>query len=39
MDSVELSSQPTGTPSNTTTPTGYIEIIINGTTRYMPYYT
>lgn len=36
---LRLSSQSTGTPSNTTTPTGYIEIIINGTTRYMPYYT
>ena len=39
VDSIELDSQPTGTPSNTTTPTGYIEIDINGTTRYMPYYT
>lgn len=35
----QLSSQATGTPSNTTTPTGYIEIDINGTTRYIPYYT
>ncbi len=32
-------SQSTGTPSNTSTPTGYIQVIINGTTRYMPYYT
>jgi len=39
VDSLELSSQPTGTPSNTSTPTGYIQIDINGTTRYMPYYT
>lgn len=32
-------SQTTGTPNNTSTPTGYIQVIINGTTRYMPYYT
>ena len=35
----ELSAQSTGTPSNTTTPTGYMEVDINGTTRYLPYYT
>jgi hypothetical protein len=32
-------AQSTGTPSNTSTPTGYIQVIINGTTRYIPYYT
>lgn len=31
--------QNTGTPSNTSTPTGYIQVTINGTTRYIPYYT
>lgn len=34
-----LTNQDTGTPSNTTTPTGYIELLINGTSRYIPYYT
>lgn len=39
IDYLALPSQPTGTPTNTTTPTGWIQISINGTTRYMPYYT
>lgn len=34
-----LGSQATGTPANTATPTGYINVKINGTTRYIPYYT
>jgi hypothetical protein len=34
-----LGSQATGTPANTSTPTGYINVKINGTTRYIPYYT
>jgi len=32
-------STSTGTPSNTTTPTGYMQITINGTQRYVPYFT
>jgi hypothetical protein len=32
-------TQSTGTPANTSTPTGYINVKINGTTRYIPYYT
>ena len=39
VNNLEIQGQATGTPSNTTTPTGYIQIDINGTTRYMPYYT
>ena len=39
VNNLEIQGQSTGTPSNTTTPTGYIQIDINGTTRYMPYYT
>ena len=39
VNNLEIQGQGTGTPSNTTTPTGYIQIDINGTTRYMPYYT
>ena len=34
-----LSNQDTGTPSNTSTPTGYIELLINGTQRFIPFYT
>ena len=34
-----IASQPTGTPSNTSTPTGYMNILINNVTRYVPYYT
>lgn len=29
----------TGTPTDAVTPTGYMDITINGTTRYVPYYT
>lgn len=29
----------TGTPSNTSAPTSYMKIIVNNTTRYIPYYT
>ena len=29
----------TGTPSNATTPSGYMQVTINGATRYLPYYT
>lgn len=29
----------TGTPGNTSTPTGYLEVVIGSTTRYIPYYT
>jgi len=29
----------TGTPGNTSTPTGYLEVVIGTTTRYIPYYT
>jgi hypothetical protein len=36
---LNLSGITTGTPSNTSTPTGYIKVIINSTTRYIPYYT
>lgn len=32
-------SQTTGTPSNTATPTGYINVTINGTTRFIPFFT
>ena len=39
VNNLEIQGQGTGTPSNTSTPTGYIQIDINGTTRYMPYYT
>lgn len=28
----------TGTPSNTTTPAGYMQVTINGATAYLPYY-
>jgi len=33
-----LSGITTGTPSNTSTPTGYIKVVINTVTRYIPYY-
>jgi hypothetical protein len=36
---IKLSGVTTGTPSNTSTPTGYIKIAINGTNRFIPYYT
>jgi hypothetical protein len=39
IERLSLPSQLTGTPANTTTPTGYIQISIGGVTRYMPYYT
>ena len=29
----------TGLPTNTTTPSGFMEVTINGNTRYIPYYT
>jgi len=29
----------TGTPANTSTPTGYLQVVIGTTTRYIPYYT
>lgn len=29
----------TGTPGNTSTPTGYLQVIVGTTTRYIPYYT
>ena len=32
-------NQNTGAPSNSGTPTGFLQVVINGTTRYMPYYT
>ncbi|CAB5223772.1 hypothetical protein UFOVP389_11 [uncultured Caudovirales phage] len=36
---ISLSGITTGTPSNTSTPTGYIKVVINSATRYIPYYT
>jgi len=36
---LELKGVTTGTPSNTSTPTGYVKLVINSTTRYIPYYT
>ena len=39
ITNLELEFQSTGTPANTSTPTGYINVKINGTTRYIPYYT
>jgi hypothetical protein len=36
---LELKGITTGTPSNTSTPTGYVKLIINSSTRYIPYYT
>jgi hypothetical protein len=36
---INLSGVTTGTPSNTSTPTGYIKLTINSVTRYIPYYT
>ena len=34
-----LTNQDTGTPSDTSSPTGYIELLINGTQRFIPFYT
>ena len=34
-----LTTQDTGTPSDTSTPTGYIELLINGTQRFIPFFT
>jgi hypothetical protein len=36
---IEFSGTQTGSPSSTTTPTGYLKVIINGSTRWIPYYT
>jgi hypothetical protein len=36
---INLSGVTTGTPSNTSTPSGYIKVTINSSTRYIPYYT
>lgn len=36
---LELKGMTTGTPSNTSTPTGYIKLVINSSIRYIPYYT
>lgn len=36
---LDLSGINTGTPGNTSTPTGYIQLTINSVTRYIPYYT
>ena len=38
VENLNLSSQSTGSPGNTTTPAGYIQIEINGSNVYMPYY-
>ena len=39
VENLQLSSQNTGSPGNISSPAGYIQIVINGTTAYMPYYT
>jgi len=38
MTAMEFTSVVAGTPSNTSTPSGWIKIIVNGNTRYLPYY-
>jgi hypothetical protein len=38
-NTVEFSSANTGTPSNTTTPTTYLQVVVNNSTRYIPLYT
>ena len=39
VDSIEMDNQPTGTPTNTSTPAGYMQLTLNGSTVYLPYYT
>ena len=40
MDGGLINFNPDGsTPTNTTTPAGWIKIQINGSTAYLPYYT
>lgn len=36
---LKFTSATTGTPSNTTTPTAYLQVTVNGNTRYIPLYT
>jgi hypothetical protein len=36
---MQLLNAATGTPSNTSTVTGYLRVVINETTRYIPFYT
>ena len=37
-DDIEITNNPGGTPSNTTTPVGWLAVTISGTVRYIPYY-
>jgi len=38
-DTLTIGAPDSNTPTNTATPAGYMEIVLNGTTVYIPYYT